>query len=424
MKHVDLAVSHAPPATDWKDQLPLYFAGGASAAAVVSIAASQILLGLALASLIATGRKPRWLPIYPALITWCLLTVLSALHSGHALKGFPQIKKFYVYLMLVVVSTAFRKVSEVRVLAFVWSAVAALSAGWSLVQFARKYRGSIGNGADFYTSYVSDRVTGFMDHWMTFSGEMMMALLIVGALLLFSRDRSGLAWLYPAGTLIAIGLVAAFTRSMWVGAAVGGAFLLWCRRPVLILALPLAAGLLILANPFQLRDRVVSIFQPHGDLDSNAHRVLTRRVGWEMIKAHRLLGVGPEQVGPQFESYVPADTPRPLPRGYYGHLHNIYYHYAAERGVPALLALLWLLGRAIFDFARTLRTSQATSETRWVLYAALAVLIAVMLSGYEEVNLGDSEVLAMFLAMVACGYVAVLEQPSSDIDAGLKPHAR
>lgn len=409
MKHVELAVTPALPITDWKDQLPLYFAGASSAAAVVSIAASQILLGLALASLIATGRKPRWLPIYPALITWCCLTILSALFSGHVRGGFPQIKKFYVYLMLVVVSTAFRKVSEVRVLAFVWTAVAALSAAWSLVQFARKYRGSIGNGADFYTSYVSDRVTGFMDHWMTFSGEMMMALLILGALLLFSRDRRGLAWLYPAGALIAIGLVAAFTRSMWVGAAMGAAFLLWCRRPLLILALPLAAGLLILANPFQLRDRVFSIFQPHGDLDSNAHRTVTRLVGWEMIKAHPLLGVGPEQVGPQFESYVPAYVPRPLPRGYYGHLHNIYYHYAAERGIPALLALLWLLGRAFFDFARTLRTPQAASESRWVLYAALAVMIAVMISGYEEVNLGDSEVLAMFLAVVACGYVAVLQ---------------
>jgi O-antigen ligase len=258
-----------------------------------------------------------------------------------------------------------------------------------------------------------------MDHWMTFSGEMMMALLIVGAMLLFSRNRSGLAWLYPAGTLIAIGLVAAFTRSMWAGAAVGGAFLLWCRRPLLILALPVAAGLLILANPFQLRERVFSIFQPHqGDLDSNAHRALTRLVGWEMIKTHPFLGVGPEQVGPQFESYVPLDVPRPLPHGYYGHLHNIYYHYAAERGVPALLALLWLLGRAIYDFVRTLRGSP-DSECRWVLYAALAVLIAVMLSGYEEVNLGDSEVLAMFLAVVACGYVAVMEI----VETRLKPRA-
>jgi O-antigen ligase len=274
----------------------------------------------------------------------------------------------------------------------------------SLIQFAHKYRSYAGNGADFYTSYVSDRVTGFMDHWMTFSGEMMMALLIVGALLLFSKDRRGLAWLYPAAALIAIGLVAAFTRSMWMGAAVGGAFLLWCRRPVLILVLPVAVGLLVLANPFQLRNRVFSIFEPHGDLDSNSHRALTRRVGWEMIKAHPLLGVGPEQVGAQFESYVPADVPRPLPHGYYGHLHNIYYHYAAERGVPALLALLWLVGRAFYDFVRGLRSP--VPESRWVLYMALAVILAVMLAGYEEVNLGDSEVLAMFLAVVSCGYVA------------------
>jgi hypothetical protein len=42
-----------------------------------------------------------------------------------------------------------------------------------------------------------------------------------------------------------------------------------------------------------------------------------------------------------------------------------------------------------------------------------------MLSGYEEVNLGDSEVLAMFLAVVACGYVAVMET----VEARLKPHA-
>jgi len=404
---VDLAVTHAPSTTDWKDQLPLYFAGGASAAAVVSIAASQILLGLALASLIATGRKPKWLPIYPALIAWCALTVLSDLASGHARAGFPQIKKFYVYLMLVAVSTGFRKISEVRILAFSWSAAAAASASWSLVQFVHKLRSFVGNGADFYTSYVSNRVTGFMDHWMTFSGEMMMALLILGALLLFSSDRRGLAWLYPAGALIAIGLIAAFTRSMWVGAAVGAVFLLWCRRPVLVLALPLTAGLLVAANPYQLRDRVFSIFQPHGDLDSNAHRALTRLVGWEMIKAHPLLGVGPEQVGPQFESYVPADVPRPIPRGYYGHLHNIYYHYAAERGIPALLALLWLLGRAFYDFGRTLRNSPPASESRWVLYAAIAVLIAVMVGGYEEVNLGDSEVLAMFLAVVSCGYVAM-----------------
>ena len=38
---------------------------------------------------------------------------------------------------------------------------------------------------------------------------------------------------------------------------------------------------------------------------------------------------------------------------------------------------------------------------------AAAVVIAVMLEGFFEVNLGVSEVLGMFLAVVACGYTAL-----------------
>jgi putative inorganic carbon (hco3(-)) transporter len=394
----------------WRERVPLYLAGASAVASVVSIAASQILLGAALAALIVTRTKPRWLPVYPALLVWFGLTVLSALVSGHARGGLPQVKKFYVYLMIVVVSTAFRTVKQVRILALWWAAAASASALKSFYQFAHKYRASIGGGTDFYTAYVSDRVTGFMDHWMTFSGEMMMALLIIGALIFFCRDRRGVPWLYLAGAVISVGLVAGFTRSMWLGAGVGGAFLLWSKRPVFILALPAAAAALLLLNPFQARDRVVSIFAPHGDLDSNAHRSLTRAVGLRMIAAHPLFGVGPEQVGPQFESYLPPDTPRPLPRGYYGHLHNIYYHYAAERGLPAVLALLWFLVQMGLDFAKGLRAKSGS----WILYAALAVLISVMFSGYYEVNLGDSEVLAMFLSVMACGYVALLE-PGSDL---------
>ncbi len=55
---------------------------------------------------------------------------------------------------------------------------------------------------------------------MTFSGEMMMALLIIGAVVFFCRDRRWVAWLVAAGGLIGVALVAAETRSMWAGAAV------------------------------------------------------------------------------------------------------------------------------------------------------------------------------------------------------------
>ena len=136
---------------------------------------------------------------------------------------------------------------------------------------------------------------------------------------------------------------------------------------------------------------------------------MCRAIGWQMIKAHPWLGVGPEQVRSQHLDYLPPGAALPLPTGYYGHLHNIYIHYAAERGVPAMLAMLWMLGLALYDFVAALRRTPRSSERRWVLHAAIAAIIAVLVGGFYENNLGDSEVLAMFLAVVGCGYVAVMQ---------------
>ena len=94
--------------------------------------------------------------------------------------------------------------------------------------------------------------------------------------------------------------------------------------------------LLLRLNPMGVGDRMVSVYHPAGDLDSNQFRVVCRRAGWEMIKAHPWFGLGPEQVKAQFLQYIPADIARPLPTGAYMHLHNVYLQYAAERGVPAL----------------------------------------------------------------------------------------
>jgi len=389
---------------DW----PLYLAGAAAAMPVISIAGFEILMGAALVALVATRREWRWPPITLPLVVWFMVTLLSAAASGQARAAFPQVKKFYVYLMFFLVVAAFRKVSQVRGLVLAWTLGASLSAAWSLQQLIRKYRAAKLAHADFYRAYVADRITGFMGHWMTFSGEMMIVLLLIGALVFFSHDRRLRGWLGAAGALVCAALLAAQTRSMWGGALIGGVYLIWIWKRWMVLAIPLLIALLLLANPFAVRERAVSAFEPHaGGLDSNEHRALLRRVGWQMIKAHPWLGLGPEEVGPHLMEYVPADVPRPLPDGYYGHLHNIYFHYAAERGVPALLALLWMIGQALFDFARTVRRLPPGAEERWVLHGAIAAIIAVLFAGYFELNLGDSEVLAMFLAVMGCGYVSV-----------------
>ncbi len=123
-----------------------------------------------------------------------------------------------------------------------WALAASLSSAWALEQFARKYIAAQHARRDFYSAYVADRVTGFMGHWMTFSGEMMIALLIIGAVVFFSTDRRWIVWLVAAGALIAVALLVAYTRSMLGATAVGAIYLIWFWRKWLVLAGACAGG--------------------------------------------------------------------------------------------------------------------------------------------------------------------------------------
>jgi putative inorganic carbon (HCO3(-)) transporter len=391
----------------WLERAPLYLAGAAAVASVIKIAPSQILLGLAIATLLIVRDKWRWPPVVWPVLLWMAWTLVSLAASGHPYDGLPQVKKFYVWLMLFVVYSGLRTVPQIRAVTLAWVAGATLSALWGFGQFVQMYRAT---PRFFYYAYVNgNRITGFVDHWMTFSALLMMALLMAGAMLLYSGDRRLSVWITAALAIVAAGVLLAFTRSMWVGTIAGALWLLWWKNKWLIAAVPLLIGIILLVNPLEVRDRAFSAFSAkEGVLDSRAHRAALRRVGWEMIRAHPIVGVGPEQVGPQFMQYLPADLPHPFPVAWYKeHLHNIYIHYAAERGLPALAALLWLLGRALFDFWVMLRRLPAQSEARWVLHGAIAVIIAVMISGWTELTLGHSQVLEMFLAVLACGYIAV-----------------
>ncbi len=362
----------------------------------------------ALLALIAAGGFKKPLPgvTFP-IVCWIGWLLISLFASGHIRDGLPQVKKLIWFAMVFVVYYGLSELRHIRATVFAWTAAATASSLWGFVQFARKYRAARALHRDFYTYYVGNRIVGFMSHWMTLSGHLMMVLMLLGGLLFLSRDRKGKPWLIPAGLIVAAALFIAETRSMWAGAVAGAVYLIWVSgRRWMLLAIPIAAAALYVANPFSARERMISIVRPHGDVDSNEHRAVLRIIGRQIIRAHPLLGIGPDQVAKQYQNYIPPDVPRPLPTGYYGHLHNIYYHYAAELGLPALAILLWFLLGAIYHFARALRRLPSDSEARWILHASIAVTIAVMVGGYGEVNLGDSEVLGMFLAVIGCGYSA------------------
>jgi O-antigen ligase len=204
-----------------------------------------------------------------------------------------------------------------------------------------------------------------------------------------------------------LALVLALTRGPWIGATAGAVYLMWHWKRKSLLALPALAILAFVAAPALVRQRVASLVRPRSELDSNQHRLVLWRTGLEMVKAHPWFGLGPEQVGEQVDQYIPADVPRPLPWGWRRHLHNIYVQYAAERGIPVLLVFLWLLGKVFLDFRRAVATaSPGLGNRKAILHGCIAVLIAVMVGGLFEHNLGDSEVLQLFLTVVAIGYAA------------------
>jgi len=362
-------------------------------------------------------------PVKLPLALFVAATVISWLASGHIHEGTPQIRKFFVFLVLLLVYSTFRSLAEVRAIAMLWAGVATLSAVRSLFQFGQKYQDwQAQHQGSFYDFYIGQRITGFTSHWMTFGGEEMIVLLFLAALLFFSKERRWKAAGWCCAAVLSVSLVLGMTRSIFLlGFPAGLLYLLWIWHKWLVAAAPVVALIAFLVAPQVLKERVISILQPHGERDSNMHRTILRRAGVEMIRAHPLLGLGPEVMNDRarFEQYVPADIPRPLPEGWYGHLHNIYLQYAAERGIPAMLFLMWMIGKILWDLGKTLWVKPANPEARFVLHAAIAVILAILAEGLFEYNLGNSAVLMLFLAVVGFGYIAkeAAEGGGSDVTA-------
>ena len=382
----------------------------ASAVAILlSIAVSQILLALAVAALFASGEKLRLPPIKLPLALFMAGTLISLAFSGEAAAGLPGIRKFYVFLELLVVYSTLRNMRWIRAVVLCWAGIGGLVALRGIVQFGDKVQEAHVLGRSFYDYYVSERITGFMSHWMTFTGQEMFALTMLGAFLLFAPGafKKAWVWLLCAG-LMSIALLLGYTRTIWLGTAVAALYLLWFWRRWLVALVPVAAALVFLVSPASIRERFTSLIQPKQGVDSNEHRIVTWRTGVRIIERHPLLGLGPEGVKLHFDEYVPADISRPLPDGWYGHLHNIYLQFAAERGIPTMLMLVWMLLKILVDFWRGLgRLPRGRSNPRFVLHGGIAVVLATMVAGISEHNLGDSEVLTMFLVVVACGYLAL-----------------
>ena len=372
---------------------------GATASNFVSIALSHAFLG---AGILLLLLRPRWVRVprvaWPllALVAWTLLAAAVSDEPGAAL---PQIKKFFVFAILPLAYTAVRTSHQCRRAAEAWFVVVLAACLVAAGQFAVSAVSIASSGADFYSLYVDDRITGFHSHWMTFSQSSVVALSVLGACIFFGSRRTGRAVWAVAGTLVCLGLLLSFTRSAWLAALACGLYTVAVLRPKALALVPLALAAGFLLAPDAVQQRVMSI-RP----DANQARIVMWRTGLNMIAAHPLTGVGPERAGPLFSEYQPEDV-QELPPGFYGHLHNVFVHYAAERGIPAALIVVWLLAQVIWDMRRGLRNVPSVpGDPRFLMHAGIMSTAAIAILSCFDVSLGDSEVLGAYLAAIAIAY--------------------
>jgi len=385
-----------------------WLTGLSSVAILFSIAASQILLGAALACLLISRRPLDFPPrLGLPLVAYAVWTLLALGFSDAPVAGVSQVRKLFVFFVIVVVVNGFQNQKQI------WRTVQGVLIGgvaaaiFGLGQFGSDYLTLAQQGRRFYENYIVHQITGFMSHWMTYGGELMVVLLLLLAIILFATDCGKKHWRWLGAFLLCLALLGAFTRGIWIGTLAGVTFLVGYYRRWMVGLIPVALLLLYLISPSWLQERDRSIFNPEAE-SSGMARLVMLRTGLRMIRAHPVFGLGPERVGPLFRDYVPEGTT--LPPAWYGHLHNTFLQIAAERGIPCVFILVWFFYEVFHD--NVLRARCARSKERALACAASASTVAILVAGLFEYNLGDSEVLMLYLFVISLPYAWNRHQPA------------
>ncbi len=251
------------------------------------------------------------------------------------------------------------------------------------------------------------RATGFYNHWTTYAEMLqLVASLTIGLFLSLPRKRSrngGLLALAIVG--MGVALLLSVTRASWLSLLVSAVLmtaLSVSRRKLILIgacALPLVlVGLFVLQQK-----RKVGFFDKSDD--SIVWRQRTWHDGFHLLISkprHLLVGVGMDSIKSHWREWGLFDNGR-MPMG---HMHSDYLQIALERGVPALIAWLILLGM----YARMLwRVKRRIPPENWIerglIIGALGGLIGFMCSGLVHYNWGDSEVVMVFYLIMGLSLV-------------------
>jgi putative inorganic carbon (hco3(-)) transporter len=379
---------------------------GCVAFGMVSIAASQIMLAVAYVGFFWMLKRGgirrggiRRSPVIPALwpllafMAWILLVVFI---SPDTAKGLAITKKFYLLFLVAIVPFIVHGEGK---LAWIYRAVflfAIASATCGLLQYIANPNRNL-----------MDRISGFMGHWMTLAGLLMLVFMMLSAYALFLGIKKH-AWVLPAAGIIISALLLSQTRNAWMGLAAGIIALILLRRPRILFFSPLVLLLFFVAAPEMVQQRILTGLDPTDPNTRNRIELFTTAIA--MVKDNPVFGVGPKNVG---EAALQYRSSRDFPDWMYQHMHNNFLQVASETGIPGLILWIWFMFRLAWDALTCHRHAAGPSppagarfrqEALMASAAALSAWVALMTAGMFEYNFGDSEVLTLFLFIMTAPY--------------------
>lgn len=271
-------------------------------------------------------------------------------------------------------------------------------------------------GISSWSSGRDWRATGFYNHWVTYSEVLqLIASLALGLFLALKQKRTLTGVLLVVavlGLVFALGMTV--TRASWIGFAVSVVAMLLLsasRRAILIVgacAIPLVLASVVLLQ----QKRSIGFFDKKDQ--STSWREMVWREGFQLLISnprHLVVGVGMDSIKGHWREWGLFDNGRqPI-----GHMHSNLLQIALERGLPALVVWLILIGVYLRMLWRITRGEGFDDFARGVALGALGGVLGFFASGLVHYNWGDSEVVTVFyFIMGLCLVVERTNQRGTD----------
>ena len=258
------------------------------------------------------------------------------------------------------------------------------------------------------------RATGFYNHWVTYAEVLqLIASLALGIFVALRQKRSVpgvLLVLAVAGLVFALAMTV--TRASWIGFAVSALaiLLLTSSRRTIVIAGACAIPLVLAGVVLLQQRRSVGFFDKTDQ--STSWREMVWREGFQLLVSkprHLIFGVGMDSIKGHWREWGLFDNGRqPI-----GHMHSNLLQIALERGLPALIVWLILIGVYLRMLWRITREKTIDDFARGLAVGALGGALGFFTSGLVHYNWGDSEVVTVFYFIM--GLCLVVERTNQQV---------